>query len=118
MKSYVDLEQSKKLVKILPIESADAFYDLAEPDKRRVPIIGNPDDYYDMKDWTIPCWSLAALMDILPNGTETHKQVNESISCYFVEVYNNKKYFSTERYDNLIDAAVEMILKLHEEKLL
>ena len=118
MKSYTDIEQSKKLSEILPNESADAFYDMAEPEKRQVPIIGNSDDYYDMEDWTIPCYSLAVLMDILPNGTEIHKQVNESISCYFVEVYNNKKYFSTERHDDLIDACVEMILKLHEEKLL
>ena len=56
MKAYTDLEQSKKLAEILPIESADAFYDMAEPDKRRVPIIGDPDDYYDMEDWTAPCW--------------------------------------------------------------
>ena len=118
MKAYTNVKQSKKLSEILPIESADAFYDMAEPEKRQVPIIGNPDDYYDMKDWTIPCWSLAALLDILPNGTETHKQVNESISCYFVEVYNNKKYFSTERCDNLLDACVEMILKLHKGKLI
>jgi hypothetical protein len=118
MKGFTDLEQSKKLVKILPIESADAFYDMAEPEKRQVPIIGHPNEYYDMKDWAIPCWSLAALLDILPNGTETHKQVNESISCYFVEVYNNKKYFSTERHDDLLDACVEMIIKLKENDLL
>ena len=118
MKSYTNIEESKKLVKILPIESADAFYDMAEPEKRQVPIIGHPDEYCDMKDWAIPCWSLAALLDILPNGTETHKQVNESISCYFVEVYNNKKYFSTERHDVLLDACVEMIYKFKEKDLL
>lgn len=50
MKAYTDIEQSKKLAEILPIESADAFYDMAEPEKRQVPIIGNPDDYYDMED--------------------------------------------------------------------
>lgn len=120
MKAYTDIEQSKKLASILPVESADMMWDdwslIDEGWKLSVGYYPEIEKDYGRKCY--PAWSLAALLDILPNGTETHKQVNESISCYFVEVYNNKKYFSTERCDNLLDACVEMILKLKEKDLL
>ena len=77
IKSYTSLEQSHMLAEILPIESADAFYDTAEPEKRQVPIIGNPDDYCDMEDWTIPCWSLAALLVVLDFPCLTQENDNE-----------------------------------------
>lgn len=130
MKSYTDLEQSKKLAEILPIESADAFYDMAEPDKRRVPIIGDPDDYYDMEDWTIPCWSLAALIEVLPLGINIHNISDGHKTYYYVELYTKEIYMklkrmgkeeiclSSERHENLVDACVEMILKLKEKDLL
>ena len=119
MKSYTDITQSKKLAEFLFIESADGFYEAQHnPLTDKWEYIFFTDNKWASEEVVIPAWSLAALLDILPNGTETHKQVNESISCYFVEVYNNKKYFSTERYDNLLDACYDMILKLHEEKLL
>jgi hypothetical protein len=45
MKSYTDIEQSKKLAEFLPIESADMYYKyiLPKSDKiHNVPEIGNP----------------------------------------------------------------------------
>ena len=131
MKAYTDLEQSKKLAEILPIESADAFYDMAEPEKRQVPIIGDSDDYYDMEDWTTPCWSLAALFEgVLPLEAEIHKQTDGHKIYYYVEVYTKEIYMklkrmnkpeiclSTERHENLVDACVEMIFTLKERNLL
>lgn len=130
MKSYTDLEQSKKLAEILPPESADAFWDMAEPDKRRVPIIGDPDDYYDMEDCTIRCWSLAALIEVLPLGIDIHNISDGQKTYYYVELYTKEIYIklkrmdkeeiclSTERHENLVDACVEMILKLKENNLL
>lgn len=116
MKSYTDIEQSKKLVEILPLESADMYYSQhpLENYYNPIPYIGN----YSVIHNQIPCWSLAALLDVLPVGTEPHKQSDGSISYYYVEVYNNKKYFSTKRYDNPINACVEMIIKLHKKGLL
>lgn len=104
MKAYTDLEQSKKLAEILPIESADAFYDMAEPEKRQVPIIGNPDDYYNMEDWTIPCWSLAALIGLLPNGTVLSKS---DTGRYFI---------GGLLFDNLLDVCVNKIFTLKERE--
>ena len=69
IKSYTDLEQSKKLAKILPLESADMFYIAGKGE----PIfIGNKtvayedDDYDALGGPDVLCWSLAALLDVLP----------------------------------------------------
>ena len=117
MKAYTDLEQSKKLAEILPVDSADAFYDMAEPEKRQVPIIGSPDDYYDMKDWTTPCWSLAALIELMGECKMERTLLDQSgeFTHSFVDDYFNIRTY--EEYE-IVDAAVEMILKLHEQKLL
>jgi len=63
----------------------------------------------------IPSWSLAALLDIIPYPT-LGKHANETWSCAsWVEKVN--PYF-VEGCDSPINACYEMILKLHEEKLL
>ena len=128
MKACTDIEQSKKLAEILPIESADAFYDMAEPEKRQVPIIGNPDDYYDMEDWTIPCWSLAALLDQLEDvicDEEDNqwelviKKEGVQYDLYYLIVYGEQENIELDRfYDDLIDCCFQMIFKLKEKDLL
>ena len=90
MKSYTDLEQSKKLAEILPIESADMYRVFENNAETRVYYGKMPTAYFVCK----PCWSLAALLNILP-----------------------KKYYPTLE-DNLIDACYKMILNLHELKIL
>ena len=45
LKAYTDLEQSKKLAKILPLESADMHYQYVLPKSDKIkhnPEIGNP----------------------------------------------------------------------------
>lgn len=121
MKSCTDIKQSKKLAEILPTKSADAFYDMAEPEKRQVPIIGDPDDYYDMEDWTIPCWSLAALLELLPNEigryTKTLYWYDDAWHCAYVD--EDSECMCDQSNDiSPIDACIEMILKLHEQKLI
>ena len=61
MKSYTDLEQSKKLAKILPLESADMHYVLTDSDQETY----SPglEKYYGVLP-SIPCWSLAALLGV------------------------------------------------------
>lgn len=109
MKSYTDLEQSKKLAEILPIKSADMSYDWF--------VIGK--EYSSIPqcrkfiDDELPCWSLAALIDILPQGTRILKSsTNDTYHCDCPKE-NIDKWF-----DNPIDACVEIIIKLHEQKLL
>ena len=64
MKSYTDIEQSRKLAEILPIESADMFY--RDSDSDDVKLMWE----HIAPKVTTPCWSLAALLGILPETIE------------------------------------------------
>lgn len=121
MKSFSDLEQSKKLAKILPLESADMYY---MNGTKHVLVIPNYEtDFFNLQEDDIPCWSLAALLDVLPsvikrNGKRMFLTL-EKAGAY------NLYYKSPDRLDELwetkedvIDACYEMILKLHELKML
>ena len=132
MKSYTDLEQSKKLAEILPIESADAHYIRETYDLMGNPVdgklsetrLGNPKkvnyiiENFESYEIT-PAWSLSALLDVIKD------------KCgYFEFVYLKRTYdgranpledvyrLSTDVYDvykiEAIDACIEMIVKLNE----
>ena len=61
----------------------------------------------------LPCWSLAALLGVLPDytlQTTTDKKV-------FV-TSDSKKPMMSDTYDNPVDACVDMIIKLNELNLL
>lgn len=102
IKSYTDLEQSKRLAEILPFGSEDGAL---------------TENYH-----CIPCWSLAALFDVLP------KYIGDYGKClYFDMGYYYCGYMVDGDFmlsieetsaDNPIDACVEMIIKLNEQKLL
>ena len=114
IKSYTDLEQSKKLAEILPIESADMHYE-------RVYFEGKQSDWFVKlgkpikSDDIIPCWSLAALLDIMPHIQEFYPTV-EKINDKFVCRYKGSGVWTNGT--NPVDACVEMILKLKEKNLL
>ena len=123
MKAYTDIEQSKKLAEILPLESADMCY-RAYREEGGIPDYGVTLCPYQFASWIgVPCWSLAALLEgVLPLEAETHKQTDGHKIYYYVETYMRRKgkeiYLSTQRHENLIDACVEMILKLKEKDLI
>lgn len=103
MKSYTDLEQSKKLAEILPPESADMFYRNNGIEVKLMWEHNAPKVEY-------PCWSLAALMNVLPSATlDSSDDHHYRVHC---------KEMFTDWYDNAIDACVELILKLKEKGLL
>ena len=77
MKSYTDLEQSKKLAEILSFESSDMKWFIPADNEgeftEEVTFIENKSEYslFDkVTDWNdtpyVPCWSLAALLGVLP----------------------------------------------------
>ena len=117
MKSYTDLEQSKKLAEILPIETADMRYDEYISYIDGTPKVGYKKGVID----GIPCWSLTALLCVLPDEVgDNHyltlnKEGKEYCCCY---EDNNGNSFRHTFADNLVDACVEMIIKLHEQNLL
>ena len=70
MKSYTDLEQSKKLAEFLPIESADMYYFTIIRDypysQGKIKTITKLMDGSFSNKYDIPCWSLSALIQVLP----------------------------------------------------
>lgn len=124
MKSHTDLEQSKKLAEILPVESADLWWDTNEFEPR---LHKHYHQYLGITINPIPCWSLAALIEALPLGVDIHNISDGHKIYYYVELYTKEIYMksmgkeillSTERRENLVDCCYEMILKLKERNLL
>ena len=125
MKAYTDLEQSKKLAEILPIESADAcwtnhlFADILSswrlestpPQKYKSHL-----DRYVVKGYLIePAWSLTVLLSVLDFPCLTQINENEWEVCVFD--HDNDDYFE-KTASSPVDACVAMIEKLHELKML
>lgn len=129
MKSYTDLEQSRKLAEILPFESADQSYamvakagdDLNIPEEMQYMHNGDM-PFVIYSGIGIPCWSLAALLDALPTLDNKHAVFGTSIkgSKWHVVYHNIDTLFLEDSglHSNLVDACYEMILKLNELKLL
>ena len=119
IKSFSDLKQSKVLSKILSDESADMVYIASADDdigdtlytaeyKSEIIINEGDTDY-------INCWSLAALLSVLPHIQEfypTIAKINDKYVCRYAGsgIWTNG--------DNPVDACYEMILKLNELKML
>jgi hypothetical protein len=118
IKSYSDLQQSKKLAEFLPLESADMwwnFYSVTTDNTTPqiihldTPWVGNFN--LDNKSDNVPCWSLTALFNATPQI-----KIRGSKKIGYI-VYYNKNIASNRSFD-IIDACYEMILKLHELNLL
>ena len=110
MKSYTDIEQSKKLAKILPLESADMYWDYDVQKHEHYPMV--MDEQFD--DTCVKAWSLAALLGALPEiqGCKPVIALDDNYTTYphITDLHT--------KANNLIDACYEMILKLHEQNLL
>jgi len=127
MKAFTDLQQSKKLAEILPIESADMII-VSIGDREGVVTTTMPKKTFNMLRTpfvdireTTPCWSLAALLDAIPDSiydnTDEFSQLEFSKkSVAYHDLNDGIKIGSLK--DNLVDACVETIIKLHEQKLL
>ena len=108
IKSYTDIEQSKKLAEILPIESADMEYMFLKKDGSKVSNVPFVRDGFEEPECCyifIPCWSFAALLGVLPSATL------DSSNDHHYRVHCEEMF--TDWYDNAIDACVEMIDRLH-----
>ena len=124
MKAYTDLEQSHKLAEILPLESADHHYVRKTCDFMGNSVDGNFSSYE-----TLPAWSLAALLDLLPNNEhisttlsrgswkiDTVEYLPNTWWCEYEDTKNQTEFNISA--DNPIDACYEMIIKLNELKML
>ena len=120
IKSYSDLEQSRKLAEILPIESADMFYPTKSKYEGKiiglldVPLYIGSDGFVDTEMGEIYAWSLAALFSVLPE-IQGGKPVIALDDNYITYPHMSDLYTKS---DILVDACVDIIEKLNELKLL
>lgn len=150
---YTTIEQSKKLAEILPLESADMRYGYIAPydysdrmydggyDEIPYPkdfLIKNPNFSANEYDAELPCWSLAALLNLLPSEftekgeySETTYKIDirkyaltDNVDIYQI-AYGNYKFYEDGSHswndmvnsgekEELIDAAFQMICWLKE----
>lgn len=126
IRSYTTIEQSRKLAEILPIESADMYYE--EVCNLPKAIVGSyilhnqcmeDKDYKKLSNPVLsPAWSLAALLGVLPEGVIENYYVpnlQKEKGKYSI-AYGNEEFLCTA--DNPIDACYEMIIRLNELKIL
>ena len=117
MKAYTDIEQSKKLAEFLPLESADMYFEpsagfCTEPSEVK---------FGDIKyahPRSVPCWSLAALLDVLPFPNLSKDNLGGDKVGWMVSVFPDNCRYDSCWHDNPIEACIEMIIKLNEQKLL
>lgn len=143
IRGYTDIEQSKVLAEILPLESADMHYAtwtildggfIVSPNQGRT-IEDLQEDYGNQ---IIPCWSLAALLNLLPSeftyyettyeiqirkyaltkGVDLHQIAYGSIKIDVDGHFSFKDMVNTGEKENLVDACYEMVTILKERNLL
>ena len=111
-KICTSIEQIKKLVEILPIESADMHYDKHSLENYYcpIPLIGKYSAIHDQ----IPCWSLAALLDMMQDNIKIEKILFDQSNMFTYSIVGYDYGYRTYEHENLIDACYEMIVKLNE----
>lgn len=125
MKAYTDVKQSKKLAEILPLESADMHYAtwtilngefIVSPNQGST-IEDLQEDYGNQ---IIPCWSLAALIELLPNKIVVNNEnyflnfTKNNVEYRGIVTWDGQKCILTEE-ENLLDACYNMIVKLEKD---
>ena len=126
IKSFTDIEQSKKLAEILSLESADGFYEAQQN-----PTTGEWEDLLFVgNEWAseevvIPAWSLSALLGVIPKYIEGSNRLridldNVDFSIWYDDLngYGVNDKLPDITLKEPVDACVEMLFKLHEQKLL
>ena len=122
MKSFTNIEQSKKLAEILPIESADQTWariaiagaNLDVPEEMQYRHNGDmPFQYYS--GIGTPCWSLAALLSVIkPVNDNTYTLIGtlDGGAMISFEEVTNVAFQEKE----IIDAVFEMLVWLKENE--
>ena len=125
MKVYTNREQSKRLSEILPIESADMArfggenIDISSRDNVIMTnYISAKKEFSMCGEIPIsPCWSLSALLSVL-SFPALRYDIEDGEGGWIVSCEKNDKRYLSYYRDNPVDTCYEMILKLHEQKLL
>lgn len=126
IKGYTDIEQSKTLADILPLESADMYYDRGGLPSLIDKYVTHESIKNDKYHHLIPCWSLSALLSVLPDEITDNGDVYRNMFFHLKGKYIIQYPRLTTLWpallsveaDNLIDTCVDMITKLKENNLI
>jgi len=118
MKYYTSIEQSKKLLELgLDPNTADMEYLLHRDDGSTV--LGSPfikDDLAERGEERVfdylPCWSVGALIDAMPMIKYKDYPKEYPILRHWDGYQFDTYAHATQYYDNLIEAAYEMVIWL------
>lgn len=132
IKAYTDFSQSNVLAEILPLETADMkwYFWKSEIDAPKLPTFGYGKDAAEncksSEAVYLPCWSLASLLnylrmiDFFPDIEADEHSITMNVNYYNEEearplapVHNIEAKANT-----FVDACYEIILRLHEHKIL
>ena len=122
IKSYTDFWQSLKLAEFLSPKSADMHYYVGNK-----PLTSSENyeraSFINDTNIDIPCWSLAALLKIIPkrinnNGLRTYIDENDFSIWYYEFGYSVNNTLPNIKMESAVDACYEMIIGLHERNLL
>ena len=123
MKSYTNIEQSKKLAEILPMNSADGYWFKGFPCQPYMVYTKgtpNPGEH-------ILCWSLSALLDVLESEIDGEEGETYQLNIekdgtqwhvWYRERYDEASPIVVESTEELVYACYELIIKLKERNLL
>ena len=113
IKMCTDILQSEVLAEFLPIESADMYYPNRTDVKYQCALPIEFKHRNPLLSQEIATWSLAALLGVIPNYKLSSEHNYHTCTA---ETSFGKE--TVAWFDNPVDACYEMILKLHELKML
>lgn len=135
--NYTDIDQSKILQKILASQTADLEYCLEHwidpetneymEDFYKIPVIKIDDQEVDEPTLiTLPCWSFTQLVKLLPvtleyKGMFIRLRMDKSekdFAFWYDDILSGISTDIDAQSENPVKAAYEMIIKLHDLKLL
>ena len=113
-------------MKILPLESADMSYTLdfdsvkyeISTTSYKSWVVPKYAESYKGFNQILPCWSLAALLDVLKDDIKIEKTLFDQSDMFTYSILGDAYEYRTYEHENLIDACVEMIIKLKELNIL
>lgn len=124
METITNIEQSKKLAEILPLESADMCYKCVEDDP--YDIVCKP--YSEWKEEykgllvrgdanVIPCWSLAALLNVINDDYYT-TLYHDGVAWNITAIHHDNVKDKHNTYANTqVDACYDLILKIKKSSI-
>lgn len=130
MKAFTSIKQSIILLKIgISAESADMnipFFEKKGTYIEGIPTMKPYSEVYkelycalskdEAEKRVLPCWSLAALLGLIDSPTLSKDKLGIGEVGWMVSSYPNNCRYDSTWHDNPIDACIEMIIKLNENK--